>query len=84
MESENIDLYNELCKSVLKSGNNFVYNLLDNLERENKSIREKELKEKLKNTILEKYPWVNDKNINQLYFQSCYYAFKDVLDKAIK
>ena len=84
LESKNLDLYNEHCKSVLKLGNNFVYNLLDNLDRENQSITEHELKEKLKNTILAKYSWVNSKNINQLFFQSCYYAFKDGLDKAIK
>lgn len=84
LESKNLDLCNEHSKSVLKLGNDFVYKFLDNLDRENQSITQNELKEKLNNTILEKYPWVNNKNINQLFFQSCYYAFKDGLDKGIK
>ena len=84
LETEKLNEYNIICKNAMNYGQNYIYKTLDNLYKNNQTIKEKELKEKLTTFMLEKYSWIAKNNLRRLYSQSCYYAFKDGLEKTIR
>ena len=72
LSEKELNNYNRLCKTVNKTGNDFIRK---NPVKTNGKIEFIDIK-KFEKFILEKYSWINDKNINKLYSQSCYYAMK--------
>ncbi|MCO4294088.1 hypothetical protein NF867_14590 [Solitalea sp. MAHUQ-68] len=76
--------YDTICRQAMHKGHDFVYNTLTELYDVNQTISNNELKEKLKKTLLDQYPWINTSNLEALFSQSCYYAWKDGLTKCIK
>jgi hypothetical protein len=73
-----------ISRSAKNDGQEFVYNILEKLSIENITISESVLKDKLSIFLKEKYPWVNKNNLKKMFSQSCYFAYKDGLEKFIK
>ena len=76
-----LNYYNGVCTSLRDLGHKFVYDVLEKIENDGKTIEEKLLKSQLSTFVLEKYSWVNRENINHLFSQSCYYAWREGLTK---
>ena len=76
-----LNYYNDVCVSIRESGHKFVYDVLENLEHDGKTIEEELLKSQLSTYVLDKYLWINQENINHLFSQSCYYAWREGLTK---
>ena len=83
LSSLELDNYNAICKNAMNVGQEFIFEILENLEENNQTIKEKELKQKFADFILSKYNWIDKKNITKLFSQICYYAYKDGLASAI-
>ena len=79
-----LDNYNLICKSAKDEGQKYIYDFLEKLSTENNNISENNLKNNLSNFIREKYSWISENNLNRLFSQACYFAYKDGLDEFIK
>lgn len=63
---------NKICKEVNQCANDFVFYFPVEGKAELNFVDF----EIFKKFMLEKYHWISEANLNQLYSQSCYYAYK--------
>lgn len=84
LSSQQLNEYNTICRDAMNYGENYFSKTLEILNQNNHTIEEKELKEKIAIYMLEKYSWIDKKNMSKLFSQSCYYALKVGLDHFIK
>ncbi len=84
LRPEQLDHYQSECSTAMHAGNNFVNEVLEKLCAAHQKIREAELKKQLSAFMTSRYPWINKNNLDRLYSQSCYYAFRNGYDSAIQ
>ncbi len=73
LTAEELDHYNQLCKEVASDGNALIFKVVHEDGEDFYSEKNRQLWQK---TMLQKYPWINEKNLSHSYSQSCYYALK--------
>jgi len=83
LSPEQLDHYNSECTTAMHAGNQFVNDLLENLSGSGRTIPEPQLKSQLKSFMTPRYTWINQDNLDRLYSQSCYFAFKNGYDSGI-
>jgi D-3-phosphoglycerate dehydrogenase len=64
------------CQAALSYGIDSLTSILDGIDILN-PVNEKDLFNRWKSQILNKYPWINQSNLGHLFSQSMYYAWKD-------
>jgi len=84
LSAEQLDHYNLVCTSAMESGFKFVDSILEPLAALNQTISEANLKKQLFHHMKSNYPWINKDNLDRLYSQSCYFAFKNGWDQGIQ
>jgi hypothetical protein len=83
LTAEQLDQYNSMCTTAMESGFKFVDSILEPLATSNQTISEANLKKHLFHHMKANYPWINKDNLDRLYSQSCYFAFKNGWDQGI-
>ena len=83
LTAEQLDHYNSVCTSAMQSGFNFVDSILAPLAASQQTISEANLKKQLFHHMKSNYPWISQDNLDRLYNQSCYFAFKNGWDQGI-
>ncbi len=83
LSTEQLNKYNEVCREAMFAGHKCVHDILEKVENENQTIKENILKQQMINFLLKQYSWINEKNLKKIFSQSCYYAYKEGLDKSI-
>jgi 16S rRNA U1498 N3-methylase RsmE len=78
-----LDEYNVICQAAMKQGHNYVYDKLNDLAECNRTIPNTALQEQFNTHMKLHFNWISNKNLKHLYSQSCYYAWKNGLDKII-
>jgi hypothetical protein len=76
LTQEELDNYNVVCEKTRDDGLFILMRILEEIEEEN-SMTSYELFNSFKKVIIDKYNWINKKNLNHLYSQGRYYAWKD-------
>ena len=84
LNKSQLEFYSKTCQQVRYDGNQFVYYTLERLNVQRQNISEKKLRDDFHDFIKNKYSWTTPQNINSLFSQSCYFAWKDGLDCVIK
>jgi hypothetical protein len=84
LSPEQLNHYNTVCLMAMKEGNDFLTDLLSHLSSSHQTIREADLKHQLISFMKTRYSWINQNNLDRLYSQGCYYAFKNGDDSAIR
>lgn len=74
LDEEDLDYLNIYCREAMFEGHQFIPQILDDA---NKPILSDQLSELFSDFIRNKYNWINKENINRLFSQGCYYAWKD-------
>lgn len=70
LTQDELNEFNDLAQSTMKFGHDLVYS---SVEKNGVAID----KALFENAIKAKYPWVTRRNVNYLYSQGRYYAWKD-------
>ena len=70
LSEEELNEYNAKVQEAMKFGHSTVYSLA---EKDGKDTKPEEFND----IYIQKYPWVNSKNIKHLFSQGMYYAWKD-------
>ncbi|MEL0169599.1 MAG: hypothetical protein VW877_15865 [Pseudomonadaceae bacterium] len=70
LKVEELNKYNSSCQAAMKFGCDTVYEMA---ERYGKETKQKEFEA----IFLQRYPWVNEKNLSHIFSQGMYYAWKD-------
>ena len=83
LKEDEINGYNSLCQAAMSRGHQYIYNSLEALFDKCETITEAELKNQLAENMQDGFSWISESNLSRLFSQSCYYAWKDGLDKAI-
>lgn len=83
LKEDELDEYNAVCQQAMRQGHAFIYDTLDDIAKKHQTIAEAELKQQFTSYLTTLYPWVYQNNVNHLFSQSCYYAWRDGLDKVI-
>lgn len=83
LSPDELDQYNKICRSAMKSGHEFVYEKLGSTMKEGKTITHENLKRELQTFLSKKYSWITPDNYAKLLSQSIYYAYKDGLHMAL-
>lgn len=79
-----LDEYNQVASTAAAAGKSYVYKTLERLAVRRASISSRELKAGLEKFLRDKYPWINGRNIDHVYSQGVYYAYRDGLDKGLR
>jgi len=69
LSSSELDEYNFICKSAMDFSNKLVQSMV---EIKGNKLSQKEWEEK----VLLSYPWINEENLERLFSQGMYYAWK--------
>ena len=72
LSPEELDNYNAVAQAAMMDGYNLVYTMA---EQNRKQIKEPEWR----SAYLDKYPWVDRRNLAHLFSTGMYYAYKDGL-----
>jgi hypothetical protein len=83
LETNDLNNYDRICRTAMKTGHNYIYKKLESAAFENRKLNEKDLARDLKSFLHKDYPWIDDSNLKTIFSQGCYYAWKDGLDKSI-
>lgn len=75
--------YNSICQMAMSAGHKYIYARLDKLAILESTITATALKDELATHLKSKFNWINDTNLDKLYSQGCYYAYKDGLHNVI-
>jgi hypothetical protein len=84
LNQDELNNYNKICREAMDFGHSLIYDKLSSIADMGETIVEEELFTYLKKGITQEYPWLNKRNLNGLYNQSLYYAWKDGLTDIIK
>ena len=72
LNRDDLDRYNEVAQSAMKFGHEVVYDRIDTFGRDCD-----ELSTACRNVIAKHFPWVSDANLDRLFSQGMYYAWKN-------
>lgn len=81
---EKLDEYNQICSKARDDGNDFIYRTLEKMAELKQTITSADLEYQLKTFMTTKYLWISKENLNRLFSQGCYYAWKDGLTEGIQ
>src|SRR5688500_7562296 len=84
LKTEDLNNYDRICRTAMKSGHEYVYKILESATKRNSKVKERDLAVELKSFLHQDYPWIDDKNMKSIYSQGCYYAWKDGLDNLFR
>ena len=77
------DRFDQVCRTAMNAGHNFIYEKLSNLYNNQQTIASTQLAMDFKVFMKEKFVWIDDSNLHRLLSQCMYYAWKDGLDKTV-
>ena len=75
IESPMADQIDLLCKEVMSTCNSATGKELKG--RNETKIEIREVNYRIRRILREKYIWISEENLNRLFSQACYYAYKD-------
>jgi hypothetical protein len=84
LSDSELEEYNDTCQQVMKWANESIYRKLEDIDRVDKTISEIELEKQFNLELSGVFIWINKTNLKKLFSQTCYYAWRDGLDKVIK
>ena len=70
LTEDELNYYNKTCREAMDIGHALVYDLVQKFGKEDSS-------KKFTSDFMATYPWINKKNLDHLYSQGRYYAWKD-------
>lgn len=76
LTNESLDKYNTICKSTLDKGIEKLFNILDDIDPKS-PLKNKDLFKLFESEIKRDFNWISNKNMERLYSQCRYYAWKD-------
>ena len=83
LSDNRVSAYDVICRKALDQGHSFVMTSLVKLAEEGKTVGGAEFKDQFDNYIKAGFVWINKANLEQLYSQGVYYAWKEGFDKVI-
>jgi hypothetical protein len=72
LHTSDLDRYNAMARDAMLYGHVLVYEQAEALGFDNQ-----ELAEKCQKLLLHKYAWISEENLQRLFSQGMYYAWKD-------
>ena len=84
LSEQELNRYNSQCKAMLDDAIKILFKMLENIDSK-KPKNKSELWIQFGEVVASKYGWVNKQNLEHLFSQAMYYAWKDGLsaDKVI-
>lgn len=84
LSKDDLDQYDLVCRPARDDAQSFIYNKLEEIADLKEQIENDHLQRIFSVYVLEKYEWVRKTNLNKLFSQGCYYAWRDGLTQFIK
>ncbi|MCQ6959774.1 hypothetical protein [Mucilaginibacter aquariorum] len=83
LSDSEVEYYNTTCTEAMKVGHAFIIDSLASKAERNETVNGIAFKRQFENDFTEKFNWVTQSNINCIYSQGLYFAWKEGLDKII-
>lgn len=77
LTKDQLDLYDKICAQVRDEAHHFVYQQMEKLLTQGKTISKSWSYAQFEVHMKAKYPLINDENLSHLYSQGCYFCWKD-------
>ena len=84
LTSSELDEHDLLCTQARNHGQNYIFDTLRKATDDGIQLSEKAFKKQFKDFVKNTYPWVNNSNLNSIFSQGMYYAWKDGFDRCLK
>lgn len=84
LANSELDTINRMSYEVRDEGHTYLLSVLKEVAHHQQTLTTLEITLIFYSYLLSKYLWINEKNLEHLFSQSCYYAYKDGLMEAIK